>query len=114
MAKLMLFEGDKPSPPQRYPMCNSPGATRTKLAVILRRDLDIDITAHDLWTQQGAYRHATWDLARWGGHGHRWTGTTWLPVQVCSWDTMTDILRAGHVRIVSEDGGSVEISAGGV
>ena len=91
-------------PPRRYPMCRRPGRIRRQLAAILRRDLEIDITAYDLWTQQGAYRHVTWDLARWGGTCHRWTGSCWVQLTVCSWDTMTDIVRAGSARPLSDEG----------
>jgi hypothetical protein len=60
----------------------------------------------EFWTQRGDYRKATWDLAVWGVEaeleGRR--------VSVCSWQTMTEIVRAGSVTW-SKDGEQIEIFA---
>lgn len=98
-------------------MCRKPGKTRRKLAELLRRDLDIEIRGEDLQTPKGAYRHATFDCAKWEGMGCRWVDVdlpgmhgAWVPVQVHSWDTMTMIVRSGGVTIIGgEEEGHIQV-----
>jgi hypothetical protein len=59
----------------------------------------------DLWQQRGDYRKARWDLAVWGvkaEYGGR-------PVSICSWWTMTAIVKAGGVNWYDRGGNSLEI-----
>lgn len=46
-----------------------------------------------LWTQHGDYRKAEWDLAVWGAEA-QFEG---CPVTICSWSTMTAIVKAGGI-----------------
>lgn len=82
------------------------GKTRTKLAIVLGTKLResenlprLSIEPEDFWIQQGAYRHATWDLARWGVDIHCEGGKY---LKVYSWDTMTDCVRYG-ITILSQE-----------
>lgn len=64
-----------------------------RLAEMLTAALQPDraLVASDFWIQQGAYRHKTWDLARWGA----WVRVKGATRSVCSWDTMTACVRKG-------------------
>ena len=63
----------------------------------------------DFWVQHGAYRKKEWDLAVWGCQAS-YKGHTY---SIFSWNTMTDIVKAGGVAFdmpaVIADG--IEISA---
>lgn len=79
-----------------------PGRIKTKMAQRLSEELtkkegfQITIDPEDLWTQQGDYRKATWDLARWGALKKTVNpkGIN-LHFSIHSWDTMTECLKKG-------------------
>lgn len=82
---------------------NRPGRTRTALSALLARH-GVLVDPCDFWVQEGAYRHVTWDLARWGSYEARWAsgqapdGRAWSSkFHVSSWSTMTDCVRHGVV-----------------
>lgn len=85
-----------------------PGRIRIRLAELLL-DKGIVVSPYDLWTQEGGYRHMTWDLARWGSYeatfpnGITPDGSTFHgKVHLSSWSTMTDCVRFG-IEVFKED-----------
>jgi hypothetical protein len=89
---------------RRYRQGRLDGPIANKIRQMIEAD-KIGIQVIELWMQHGDYRHATWDLARWGGFGKR-NGTT---VTFASWYTMTQCVRMGIV-IAKDDVSSYEIS----
>lgn len=94
------------------------GAQRIKLADLLRAR-GFDAAPEKLWWNRGAYAQRTSDYARWG------TYTTLVrardgyfagfPVQLHSWDTMTDCARYGieveHMTGSREVAGTYQVHA---
>lgn len=79
------------------------GTTRERLAGMLGA-LGIKIAPRDLQTNEGATIYN--DEISWDGWGLRENG---LSVRVCSFDSMTRIVRRREVGIVDDDGNTIEV-----
>ena len=86
----------------RYARGQRAGRVRIRLAAVLLRDLGVLVAPEDLWTQDGAYRAAQWDLARWGTSEAYLTaeeaarrGVYPARFSLSSWDTMTECGQKG-------------------
>lgn len=92
------------------------GTARSKLRTMLKTALrqhfpespEIIVELEDFWIQQGAYRHATWDLARWGCYPRMWLHGGRVTLSIYSWDTMTECARRGIELLHHDRDGSWE------
>lgn len=84
-----------------------PGRMRIKIASMLKRDLGIDADPYELFVNNSP-SDRLYDMARWGGEAKR----NGLHVHVCSWDRMTDIIKAGCVAVVEDNPHHFEVCRG--
>lgn len=83
------------------------GRTRIKMAEMLKEQHGIDIDPDDLFTNNTpAYRLA--DCCRWGGDGTK----DGRHVHVCSWSTMTEIIKQGTIAVVDDSYLTFEVCEG--
>lgn len=72
-------------------------ALRARLVPLIEAAAGEEVEELFLWVQPLAYRGPKWDLACWGGHATL-KGTP-AQVTVSSWATMTDCVRAAHLKL---------------
>lgn len=89
---------------------DGPGRTRERLAEMLKEQCGIDISPYDLVLNR--YPEAKYlDLCRWCGDGKFIEDGGF--VHVCSWDTMTEIVRYKKIEVVDADYLTFEVCTNG-
>ncbi len=76
------------------------GRTRIKLAELLTEALEMEVKPEHI---QRIYSTELLDLARWEGHAIH------TKVNICSWDSMTDIVKRGKIEIVERNHTHIEV-----
>lgn len=86
---------------------NGPGRYRIKIAEMLLRDLQITVCPDDI-SVNNSPTDRWYDCARWDVWGFR----DGLPIHVCSWDRMGDIIKAGKMALVGDTIDYLEVCRG--
>ena len=79
---------------------DGPGRFRLKIAEMLKEQLGIEVEPHRI-NCNNSPQDRLGDIARWDVDG--WDRVHSIPVHVCSWDRMGDIIRSKEIAIVEHN-----------
>ena len=88
---------------------DGPGRFRLKIAEMLKEQLGIEVEAHRI-NCNNSPQDRLGDIARWDVDG--WDQVHGIPVHVCSWDRMGDIIRSKKIEVVENNPTHFEVSHG--